>query len=178
MAHGKESHMNYKWIGSLLIILGCGGFGFSLAANHKREENCLRQLIGALDYMGCELQYRMTPLPDLCRSASQQCKGMVGQVLRRVSEELDRQVSPDTASCMYAALTQSEALPHITRKKLQLLGATLGHFDLAGQLSGLEAVRESCRNDLSTLTKNRDSRLRSYQTLGLCAGAALAILLI
>lgn len=178
MALGKESHMNYKWIGGLLIILGCGGFGFTLAANHRWEETCIRQLLAALDYMGCELQYRMTPLPDLCRSAAAQCKGLIGQVLRGISEELDRQISPDAESCMHAAMARLDPIPETTRKNLKLLGATLGRFDLTGQLSGLESVRESCRCDLARLIDNRDARLRSYQTLGLCAGAALAILLI
>ena len=56
------------------------------------------------------------------------------------------------------------------------LGASLGRFDLQGQLQGIESVRAQCRKDLAELEDNRDQRLRSYQTLGLCAGCALAIL--
>ena len=62
--------MSIKLIGAALIIAGCDGVGFSMAAAHRREESALRQLIGALDYMGCELQYHLTPLPELCRSAA------------------------------------------------------------------------------------------------------------
>lgn len=170
--------MEYKWIGAVLIIFGCGGFGFSLAANHKREENALRQLIGALDYMQCELQYRMTPLPDLCRSAGQEARGIVAKVLLRLSQELESQISPDVASCMVAAMRDVEFIPPHTRENLNLLGNSLGRFDMNGQLNGLESVRANCRRHLSDLSENRDSRLRSYHTLGLCAGAALAILLI
>lgn len=170
--------MEYKWIGALLIILGCGGFGFSLAAAHRREEGTLRQLIAALDYMECELQYRLTPLPDLCRAAGQEGKGLVGEVLLNLSRELDNQISPDVASCMNAALASAGDLPRHTGENLRLLGSSLGRFDLTGQLNGLEAVRSNCRRDLEALGDNRDVRLRSYQTLGLCAGAALAILLI
>lgn len=170
--------MDYKWIGAVLIILGCGGFGFSLAAQHKREENSLRQLISALDYMACELQFRMTPLPDLCRQAGQESAGTVRQVLLSLAQELDRQISPDVASCMKAALASAKELPSHTRENLELLGASLGRFDLSGQLKGLESVRDSCRRDLEALGNNRDARLRSYQTLGLCTGAALAILFI
>ena len=170
--------MNYKWIGGLLIILGCGGFGFTLAANHRREETCIRQLLAALDYMGCELQYRMTPLPDLCRCAAAQCKGLIGQVLRGISEELDRQISPDAESCMHAAIARLDPIPETTRKNLKLLGATLGRFDLPGQLDGIRCVRKRCEESLESIQKHGEERLRSYRTLGVCAGAALAIMLL
>ena len=55
--------MNYRWIGAVLVIAGCGGFGFSIAAGYKREESTLRQLIQALNTMEWELSYRLTPLP-------------------------------------------------------------------------------------------------------------------
>lgn len=170
--------MGYKWIGAVLIILGCGGFGFSLAALHRREEQTLRQLISSIEYMTCELQFQMTPLPDLCLQAGREQRGVVGNVLMHLGEELDAQISPDVGSCMHAALTTAGEIPTKTLENLRLLGNSLGRFDLSGQLNALESVRASCRRDLEALTNNRDTRLRSYQTLGLCAGAALAILLI
>jgi hypothetical protein len=48
--------MDYKWIGAVLIISACGGFGFSLICTHRREEATLRSLASALDYMVSELQ--------------------------------------------------------------------------------------------------------------------------
>lgn len=170
--------MVYKWIGAMMITLGCGGFGLSLAMTHRREEVSLRQLIAALDYMECELQFRLTPLPDLCRQAGHESGGKLRDVLLALSQELERQISPDVCSCMSAALASVPDLPLHTKENLQTLGSSLGRFDLSGQLTGLEAVRTSCRNTLEELGNNRDARLRSYQTLGLCGGAALAILFI
>lgn len=170
--------MEYKWFGAILIVLGCGGFGFSMAAAHAREEQLLRYLISALDYMQCELQYHMTPLPDLCRIAGQESSGEIRTVFLGLSDELNHQLSPDVAGCMDSVLIRAKGLTGRTRENLNLLGKSLGRFDLKGQLDGLESVRGSCRRDLEKLSHNRDSRLRNYQTLGLCAGAALAILLI
>lgn len=170
--------MNYKWIGAVMIIFGCGGFGFSLAAMQLREERNLRQLIAALDYMECELQYRLTPLPELCRQAGADTRGCIREIFLRLAEELEAQVAPDVASCMNAALARVRDLPTHTREALQLMGQTLGRFDLPGQLKGLETVRGACRRRLEELTTNKEPRLRSYQTLGICAGAALAILFI
>ena len=170
--------MNFKWIGAIMVIVGCGGFGFSLAAAHRREGATLQQLFFALDYMECELQYRLTPLPDLCRAAAGEQRGCVRDVLLCMSRELDAQISPDAERCMQAALSSVEDIPKHTRGALADMGKTLGRFDLSGQLKGLEQVRASCRAELESLRSNREPQLRSYQTLGLCAGAALAILLV
>lgn len=167
-----------KWIGAALIILGCGGFGFLLAANHRSTENALRQLIGALDYMECELRYRMTPLPLLCKNAGMERTGVVRSMLLRLSSELDAQVTPEVSTCVYAALSAVGDMPKQVRSIFLELGQTLGRFDLNGQLKGLNAARQHCRRELEALNENRDARLRCYQTLGLCAGAALAILFI
>lgn len=161
-----------------MVVLGCGGFGFSLAGAHKKEENALRQLLSALDYMECELQFRLTPLPELCHLAGQEAKGAVRDVMLTLSRELDEQSAPDVGSCMNAAVDSSGTLPPRIKEILLQMGRSLGRFDLEGQLKGLEAARGACRRELDALTHNRDNRLRSYQTLGLCAGAALAILLI
>lgn len=168
--------MTMKLIGAGLIIAACGAVGFSMAASHRREEAALRQLIRALDYMGCELQYRLTPLPELCRNAAAESAGAVSQALLCLAIELEGQIAPDAATCMNAALSKTHRLPKLADKNLRLLGSSLGRFDLQGQLCGLEEVRHQCRRELEELSKNRDVRLRSYQTLGLCAGSALAIL--
>lgn len=170
--------MGYKWIGAVLIIVACGGFGFSLSFSHKKEESALRQLIGALDFMECELQYRLTPLPDLCRQAGLQASGDIRAVFLKLADELECQIAPDVSSCMHAALAVCGELPKHTSNSLFQLGNSLGRFDLQGQIKGLESVRADCRRTLEALSTNRDSRLRSYQTLGICAGAALAILFI
>jgi len=169
--------MDYKWIGAVLIISACGGFGFSLISAHRLEEMTLRSLTAALDYMVSELHFRATPLPELCRLAAGECAKGVDKVFTRLADELDVGTTSDVRGCMDAALASGD-LPAATRRNLELLGSSLGRFDLAGQLEGLEAVRTACRRDLEALSEGRDTRLRNYQTLSLCAGAALAILLI
>lgn len=170
--------MILKLIGAVFVVAGCSGIGFRIAANHRIEEKNLRQLIGILDYMECELQYRMTPLPELCRQASKQLSGLLGEIFLELSVEMDAQNSTDLEICMSVALEKVGRLPPLTREELLLLGKSIGRFDMEGQIKGLEAVRHECRRQVEALSFNRDSRLRSYQTLGLCAGAALAILFV
>ena len=170
--------MTYRWIGAVLILVGCGGFGFSMAREHRRQERLLEALERALKFMHWELQYRLTPLPELCNLAGRQVGGPIGSVLHQVSARLEQQTYPDVSCCMQSVLAADDVLPRQVRSLLRQLGSSLGRFDLPGQLEGLQALQAGCRKLLHHLEQGRGQRLRSYRTLGLCAGAALAILLL
>lgn len=169
--------MTIKLIGAVLIVLACSSVGYMIAATYKREENTLRKLIYALDYMECELQFRMPALPDLCRHTAGETDGVVSKVFAMLSNELEDQICPDVRSCMKAVTAKCKDIPAHTLTSFHLLGDSLGRFDLEGQLKGLESVRQEARIKLNKLMGNSDVRLRSYQTLGICAGAAIVIIL-
>lgn len=170
--------MIIKWIGALFVITACGGIGAKIALTHVYEERSLRQLIALLDYMSCELQYRLTPLPELCRQTAAEGDSVLAEVFQKLAEELEEQVKPNVSRCMHAVIARTAHLPRQTTMALELLGRSLGRFDLDGQLKGLESVRQTSRRKLDLLVKEKDTRLRGYQTLALCAGAALVILFI
>jgi stage III sporulation protein AB len=165
-----------KLLGALMILIGCGGVGFSMVAGYRRQENALQQLIRALEYMQCELEYRMTPLPILCSNVAQVCSGCVRDTMMCLSMELETQITPNATSCMHAVVSRMDDLPDTLQRCLLDLGDSLGRFDLSGQLQGLSSIKKSAEFELDKLRQNRDVRVRSYQTLGLCAGAALAVL--
>jgi len=170
--------MSIKVFGALCVIAGCGGWGFLVATQYLQRIRLLRQLVCALDYMECELQYRSTDLPTLCQQTAQECSGKIRRLFESLYRELESQVCPNVERCMASALEQSGDLPRVVAYFCRNLGNTLGKFDLQGQLRGLDGIRQECRQKLLHLQDNHEARLRSYQTLGLCAGAALAILFI
>ena len=167
-----------KIIGAIMIVIGCGSVGFKLASEFIREERFLKQLISVLDFMECELQYRMTPLPELCRKAAELCTGMLSGILLRLTDELEAQVSPDAEQCMRVVLSKYKNIPSESAFLLEKFGYSLGRFDLKGQMKGIVDIREECEMCLKKLVEHKDLRLRSYRTLALCAGAALVILFI
>lgn len=170
--------MGYKWVGAILIIASCGGCGFSIAAGKRREERLHNQLLDVLQFMENELQYRLTALPELCRMAAAKTRGDLRHVFSNLYQELQSRKLPDAGSCMYAAIRQTGEIPPGIRRLLIQLGNSLGQFDLPGQLTGIHSVRKRCLDSLENIRKNRDAQLRCYQTLGVCAGAALAVVLI
>ena len=170
--------MMFKWIGAVLVLTGCGGWGMLLASGYHRQETMLRKLRELLRNMQRELRYRLTAIPDLLRQASADSSGMLRTVLREAAAELDARTQPDAAGCMRAVLRRYDSMPPKPARILRQLGKSLGRFDLEGQLEGLACLITECDQELQDLKKDRQIRLRSYQTLALCAGAALVILFI
>lgn len=164
-------------LGAGCIVLGSASFGFAMAAGSRREEDQLRLLVRSLEFMSCELSYRLTPLPTLCREASALGRGPVSTFFLDLARLLEQQTSPDAQSCVRTILEGNEISGEL-RRLLAELGATLGRFDLPGQLRGLDAAIRSAEESLRRVREGAPERRRSYQTLGLCAGAALAILLL
>lgn len=170
--------MTYKWIGAALVIAGCSGFGYTLASAHRKNEKQLHQLMRVLEDMACLLQYKLMPLPELCRSSVGRIAGPVRSLFLFFAEELEQQIAPDAPSCMAAALAKCQNLNGSLRYLCSELGHSLGVYDLPGQLTGLESVYKNCQRVLENLECNRELRIRSYQTLGVCAGVALAVIFI
>lgn len=167
----------FRIVGAMLIVAGCAVWGWKITLLHKKDVAALKQLISALDYMECELQYRLTPLPQLCCKISENCTGVVSKVFRELANELDSQVSPDAKLCMESALMKVKDLPVTARQKMESLGMVLGRFDIAGQISDLHSVRSECIQQLERFTCDEDTRLRNYRTMAICAGIAIAIVL-
>ena len=120
----------------------------------------------------------MIPLPILFHQIAEGASGGLKKIFRSVSEEMDAQISPDAGCCMRIVLEKTTDLPDCMQKALMMLGASLGQFDLEGQLKQIAAVKKHCESELAAISDQRENRIRSYQTLGLCAGAALAILFV
>ena len=170
--------MTVRLWGAILVFGGCGGMGHAIALAFRREERALQALLEAVEHMICQLRYRLSPLPELCRDAAQQSHGPVQAVLLALSGHLAAQTCPDAGGCMEKALAETPKLPLAVQTQLRYLGATLGQFDAQGQLQGLEGVKEGTQRALSALRSTIGEKTRACRTLALCAGAALAILLI
>ncbi len=170
--------MTHKLIGAALIVLACSGFGFYIAANHKKEVNYLQKLAAIIEFIEWELEYRLTPLPQVCSSIAEKTRLCFSGVFKNLADELTHQISPDVTTCMRNVLMMHKDIPEITRKYLEILGDSLGEYNVEGQLKSLAQLRKLLNKKLEELTNNQVQRLRCYQTLGVCAGAALAILFV
>lgn len=170
--------MNIRVIGAVLIVAGCSSLGISLAASYASQERCLKELLNCLRFMVNDLQYRLTPLPELCRCTAAQSRKEIRKFFLCLSEELEDQISPDAQCCVKAALDKTKDLPDLVKIVIMNFGKELGRFDIQGQINSLENSIAECDSNLKKMDQNKEIKIRNYRTLGLCAGAALTILFI
>lgn len=169
--------MYLKWFGAILIICACGGFALMMKFSHQKEVNLVKQVIRLLDFMECQLRYKMPALSELLRQCAQETNGVLQTLFIQIADKLDQQLYPDVKGCMNELLEENKMISPVAKECLQILSDVLGRFDLDGQLQGLQSVRQECKNKLQSITEQAQSHLRSYQMLGICGGAALVILL-
>ena len=170
--------MTIRIIGALLIVVGCSGVGFLASAMYKKEVAALKTFLESLDMMESELRYRKTPLPELCRYIAAVQNGSVKAFYLSLAREFQQLSQPDAEACVAMALEKTSQMPQQTKDMVQMLGHSLGKFDVEGQIIGIQSVRSEAQLRLSRLCADQEQRLKSYRTLGVCAGAARAILFI
>lgn len=163
-------------LGAAAVIVACGGFGFSLTMLTRKECAMLRILIRIIQEMQWELKYRMTGLPELCRLAGESGCGTIREVFCAMAQKLECREVVDVSAAFLSEVNKRE-FPRKVHRNLKQLGQSLGRYDLEGQLQSLETVRQQCRTDLTVLESEGKEQMRCYQTLTVCAGVALVILL-
>lgn len=168
--------MNPKLLGVLLVICSCGIVGTMLAATVKSNIKQLNELITIINTMENDLRFRLTPLPALCRFAATGGK-YLQYIFIAFAEEMENQISPDPTSCMDAALMRQKRKVIYVENYLKELARSLGRFDLDGQAKDLTFIRQRCQIDLDKLEKSKDLRIKNYQTISICLGIIVTILL-
>ena len=169
-----------KGIGALCVMLGASVMGFGYAAAVRRQGTRLAALIGSLTYMKGEIEYRRTPLPEvfllLADSAAEKC---VGRFWQHCAEALARGTGFGVQSAFRAAMRKSALeLPPEAVQTMLVLGTSLGQFGLEGQERAIALSIERLAALLERLEQGRAARCRSYATIGVCAGLAVAVILL
>lgn len=165
-----------RWIGAACIVGSCGCCGFRMALAQLREETAVKELLRFIADIRCELEFQLTPLPELIQNGLKRTHGSLRRTLLRFEENLRNYSLPDAGSCM--ALALEEGLPLGLESLLRHLGDSLGRYDLSGQMEGLRSVEEACHNREAELKQERSIHVHSCRILGFCAGIALVILLV
>ena len=170
--------MILRVIGALLVLGGCSGAGVLVALNVKKETAALKSLIAVIEYWKNELSFHLTPLSELCRQAANICTGDLSKFLLELAKDLENQIASDAEQCITTSLDKFRDFPFECKQLLRELGCTLGRFDIEGQQRSFDNILKEANRLYTNYCNNQDIRLRSYKTLGICAGAALVILFI
>ena len=168
-----------KILGLLCVVGSASAVGFGFAAGVRRQAEQLRALQTALGQMKSETAYRMTPLPELLSQVGADTDGAVGALFSRCALELRRRTSTVQFAMQTAlAHTPGLSLPQSARRALLALSGALGKFDVDGQCRAIDLARSRVDEALEDVELASRARCRSYRTLGMCTGLAIAVILL
>ena len=148
-----------KLIGLSLILTASSAMGLGLARTVRRQQAQTLALIDAL------LRIREAAVAAFF-------SGLAGSLS-----------AADTCTVGYAcrqALRRTEGLciPAGVRTALMSLFDTLGKYDLDGNLQALDLALGRLREEARQLQGSAAARCKTYVTLGVCTGLAVAVILI
>lgn len=168
----------YKLVGSGLILGASLWAGLHAAARLRRSQRELTELSAALERLAGEIRFGAPPFVPLCRRVGAGCGEAVGRFfesLARAGERPDfSPVGMTRAACREAGL----ALPEPALAALERLFDGFGRSDREGQLGQLALAADELERLRGELNVNLAGRCRSYEMLGLSAGAAVLVLVL
>ena len=163
---------------ALVIIVCCALAGHKKSVDDRQNIISINEFIKALNIMICELEFHRSPLPTLCSFVSERTEGVVSKIFTLLNHELAAQVMPDVSNCCSIAIQKCSGIPSHLNNLFCLMGESLGIFDVAGQVSQLRYVKSVAEKIMEDSHKHYERFGRSNQTLWICAGIALAVILI
>lgn len=154
--------------------------GLGLARTVRRQQAQTLAFIDAVLRIRHELQYRLTPLPEIFAALGGSRNREIAEFFSRLAALLS---SAQTCTVGYAcrqALRRTEVLciPAGVRTALMSLFDTLGKYDLDGNLQALDLALGRLREEARQLQGSAAARCKTYVTLGVCTGLAVAVILI
>lgn len=177
MVCGKDDGGVYRIVGAVLVVVGCALIGKFKVVTDRQTISLIGEFISGINTMICELEFRRTPLPNLCNLVAERTSGVVSGYFAALEKELSHQTLPDVGACSDTAMRQCGDIPSEIRQLLSLTGESLGMFGVDGQVEQLQYIRNIAENLLERAQKNFESLGRSHQTVWICAGIVLAVVM-
>lgn len=165
-----------KIVGALLIIGGAGGFGIGKAMQLHRQLRQLRELLGAVEIIKCELNYTLLPLARLADRAAERSRGAIAALLEQYAAELDKGLPRTKAAARALDGTKGLCLPNDAQMAILELLSTVGRYDPDGENRLLQLTGQRLRSAIERFESEKRPVAKSYAILGVTTGVALVIL--
>lgn len=166
-----------KLIGVLFVVVGSTGTGVTMAWGVRRTLETARHLRTALERMKNEISCRRTALPELMELLSHE-PGPLSALFRDMAEQLRLRQEASVYAIVRKCLTAAPPLPGEISRILLDLAPGLGQYDVQCQLYSLDLAAGQVQAMIERCQSEQKGRVKSYCTLGVCAGLALAIMLL
>lgn len=166
-----------KLVGVIFVVVGSTGAGVTMAFGVHRALETARQLRAALERMKNEIACRRTALPELMELLSKE-SGYLSPLFGGIAEQLRLRQEASVYAIVRKCLAAAPPLPGEVGRILLDLAPGLGQYDVQCQLYSLDLAAGQAQALIERCQSEQKGRVKSYCTLGICAGLALGIMLL
>ena len=165
-------------IGAALVLTGAGALGLGKGLQFYRQLRQLRDFVGAVEILKCELNYTLMPLPKLYRAVGRRTQGVCSRFFNALATELEQGTPRNKAAEYVLSETHGLCLPQDALMSLLELCSTLGRYDMEGENRMLQLSGQRLKAALERAEREKRPLAKSYASLGVCTGVALVILML
>ena len=169
-----------KLIGVMFVVISTASVGLHLSNAIRRRCDLLGQLILALRLLKNELSSHGTPIPEAFWFLAAATKGSAADYFSEAARQMHRKrcMMPEKALSLAEDKLRELSEDDPVRTVLRDFALCIGRFDLESQLNGIDNASARLEEIRKLSEQEKKLRCRTYRALGLCAGLALAILLV
>ena len=169
-----------RFIGAVLITIGTAAWGILSVFRLRSRVKNLHALTSALGIMRSEICDRLTPMPELLRSISDEATYPASQLFSNVSGEMNTLgTKPFSAIWSHAVKNTPELLLNPPEELvLTELGVRLGRYDIAEQAAAIQYAQRRMEEHIRKAETDRDNNSKVHAFLGMAAGLFAIIMLL
>lgn len=169
-----------KLIGILFVVISAASIGFRFSLAVRQRCDLLGQLLLALRLLKSELSSHGTPIPEAFGFAAAGTKGSAANYFSTAAKQMNqkRWLMPEKALELAAEELKELSADDPVKAVLRDFASCIGRFELESQLHGIDCAAARLEELRKLSEQEKTLRCKTYRTLGVCAGLALAILLV
>ena len=169
-----------KLAGVLFVVISAASVGFRFSYAVRQRCGLLGQLILALRLLKSELSAHGTPIPEAFAFLAAATKGSAADYFSMASKQMHQKkwMTPEKSLEIASDKLRELSADDPVRMVLHDMALSIGRFDLESQLTGIDCAVARLEEIRNLSEQEKTLRCRTYRALGLCAGLALAILLV
>lgn len=173
--------MLLKLVGSVAVLVACGGIGFFAASEVLRRERQLRTLYTAFLLIAGDIRYQKSSLPEAFLAAAGREQGEFSDFFASVSERLYAHETESFEQVFCEQLKETFAKSALKRKDIALLeqlSRMCGRMDDTLQVAAIEWYLEQLAQVLKELARENGEKTALFRRMGILGGIFLLVLLL
>ena len=173
--------MQAKIFGAILIIFTAYWYGVLIGSKYKNRVKNLESLLIAMEMIHAEINYGLTPLPEVFRKIGQSISKPVGALFLRTSREMESCRGKSALECWTDAVNAHKNELEFNEKQLEQLeklGMVWGKGNKSGQLKQVVLIQSFVRHALESANHELEKNDKLWRYLGLLGGITLVIFLL